>query len=447
MFRLFCGWRWPLWLPIVVGLAILIQASFHTFVSAPTSSHLSGQLRGGPAVTLAQISPGDVASVCKHSGKAGDIVQQEFGWNPSFLSPQYRNATLCDDQLQVLPATTCLRSTDLFQRIGWPVDLLEKQYANQVVCTKAHQPPAPTAGNCPLDSALPNNPLAPIHYCDAFVGFLQWIADSFNNGANWLIAQSQHMTERIPPDATYGNPAVIAVWQVMLHITDGLVVVAFCWIGMRLLTAGKRAVSYADVIDVVPRLFLTLVFAHSSLKIAQLLIDFNNALCDVLVNHVGMSPIPLGNAGKGAPVFLAAFLQVLHGLMNVLVVIQAAIGIAGVAIAITLGPLCLLCLFHADTQQIAHTWLRILVALCLMRFLQVLTITVGGRMLAAAVLQNNPGAELLNLLIGIGILFIAFVIPEMLRHWMLVPVSAGGTAVVTVASGAADAGSSLRGRA
>ena len=123
-----------------------------------------------------------------------------------------------------------------------------------------------------------------------------------------------------------------------------------------------------------------------------------------------------------------------RSLLSLFLILQAGLGVAGLVVALPLGPLCLLCLFHPDTQRIARTWISVLGALCMMRFLQVLCLVLGEQMLTAGIMRTMPAAEWLNLLLGIGVLGIAAMIPGMLRQWILVPITGGGRAVSTAVS-------------
>ncbi|HEU5383612.1 MAG TPA: hypothetical protein VFV38_50070 [Ktedonobacteraceae bacterium] len=445
--RFFRRFRWPLVLLLSLGLAAFLLAALQ--LSALAAPSVSSATVAGPSSAVAAPSrqgeggvlltnSAERAAACQHSGLAPDLAKQEFGWDASYLNKKYLKVTLCDDTLLSLVAVTCRPAQQLFQLLGWPQDLIVAPYNTQVVCTKAHQaatvlPPSSSSGS---DSCLLNglDPFQPINLCDMFNTVIQAAANNLAQGVHTIATQTEMLIDGIPASWTYRNPAVTAMWSTMVGAVDVLVGLVILWTGLRYLTTGTNAIEYASIIEVIPRLALTLLVVHFSLTLAQFTIDFFNALCATVQGS--LIPSVLIGGDNNLSIF-AGFLGMFHSLLALLVILQAALEIAGIVVVIPLGPLCLLCLFHPDTQRIARTWISAFGALCIMRFLQVLALVLGEQMLAAGFLNSMPSAEILNLVLGIGVLGIAVMIPGMLRQWILVPITGGGRMVVSAFSTAA----------
>lgn len=277
--------------------------------------------------------------------------------------------------------------------------------------------------------------LIPINICDIVNGLVQGVAGNFAQGVQTIAKQTEMLIDGIPASWTYRNSAVTAMWATMVAAVDVLVGLLILWTGLRYLTSGANVVEYASIVEVIPRLALTLLVVHFSLTLAQFGVDFFNALCSTVEGS--MIPSVLIGGNNNLPIF-AGFLSMFHSLLALFLILQAALEIAGLVVMIPLGPLCLLCLFHPDTQRIGRTWISAFGALCMMRFLQVLALVLGEQMLAAGFLNSMPAAQMLNLVLGIGVLGIAAMIPGMMRQWVLVPITGGGRMVASAFSTAAS---------
>ena len=436
--------RWPLVMLLGLGLVAFLLAAFQpppllmpVVVAVPSAAVASPSQQGQGGALVASDTAQTAA--CQHSGLAPALAKQAFGWDASYLNKKYLTATLCDDTLLSLPTSTCQPAQQLFQRIGWPQDLLNAPYNTQVVCTQAHQaatvPPqssSSNAGSCLLNGL---DPFQPINVCDILNFVAQAVAGNIVQSTQMIATQTEMLIDGIPSTWTYGNHAVIALWTTMVAAVDLLVGMVILWTGLRYMLSGTNAVEYASIVEVIPRLALTLLVVHFSLTLAQFGIDFFNALCSTVEGSLIPSVLIGGN--NNLPIF-AGFLGMFHSLLALFLIVQAALEIAGIVVMIPLGPLCLLCLFHPDTQRIARTWISAFGALCMMRFLQVLALVLGEQMLAAGFLNSMPAAEMLNLVLGIGVLGVAAMIPGMLRQWILVPITGGGRMAVSAVSTAAS---------
>ncbi len=431
--KLLRRFRWSLAIMLSFGLISLML----TVLQVP-SLQASPALRNEPLILrggAAPITSTRQTLACHHSGLAPDLAKQEFGWASSFLNPKYLRTTLCDDTLLSYATVVCLPATQLLQQIGWPVDLLKPPYAHQVTCTRAHpsatQPPtssSSTTGFCLLNGL---NPFGPVNICGIFGRVAQAFGGQLSQGVQAITHQTEALIDDIPAQATYQNPAVVAMWKTLVGAADILVGLVILWTGLRYLLSGTSAVEYASVIEMLPRLLLTLLVMHFSMTLAQFVIDLTNALCAT----VGHSLIPAVMIGSNSNLnFFAGFLSMLHALLALFLIFQAALELAAIIVAIPLGPLCLLCLFHPDTQRIARTWISTFGALCLMRFLQLLALDLGAEMLTAGVMNTMPYAETLNLVLGIGVLGVAVMIPGLLRQWILVPIGGTGRVIATTIS-------------
>ncbi|WP_376797470.1 hypothetical protein [Thermogemmatispora sp.] len=363
-----------------------------------------------------------LAQTCQQSGPAATILPRDFGIPVEAINPKYLHTILCEDPLNDMVGSTCQPASELFPAIGWPRDLLLDM--NQVICVGLSQPPIGSPGHCWLNDLFPG-PLEiifPFDACKAVEQALRSAVDSLAQAAQWVLNQAHALAVRIPPEITYENRVIQTVWKVMVGVVDTLVIgggAAILWTGLRFIL-NRSFIEYADAVETIPRILFALLLSHMSLVLVKLIIDFNNALCDVVVNHIGMTPISIDTPGS-APFLFSITMTLIRAILIFIFALEAAFQCAAVALAIPLAPLCLFSLFHPDTEGLARFWLSTFLNLCLMRFLQVLALVVGGRLVSAGLLNSQPEAELLNLLIGTGVLLLAVAIPGFMRQLVFAP--------------------------
>ena len=93
-----------------------------------------------------------------------------------------------------------------------------------------------------------------------------------------------------PPELTYANDLVRQAWLVVWAITSGALVVILGWMGLSLIVADHLGRQQAGWREMVPRLFLGLVAAASSLWWCALVIDVADAVSGFIAVIPGRHP-------------------------------------------------------------------------------------------------------------------------------------------------------------
>jgi hypothetical protein len=102
--------------------------------------------------------------------------------------------------------------------------------------------------------------------------------------------------------------------------------------------------------------------------------------------------------------------------MFVLLILQQLMRLALVDVLLVLAPLAALCWILPQTYGWARLWGSLFVGTVFAQFVQVLALTLGVGLFSADTLQaTGPGAALLQPLLGIGVLWLVWKIPGLMR--------------------------------
>jgi hypothetical protein len=218
-------------------------------------------------------------------------------------------------------------------------------------------------------------------------------------------------------------PQVDATWALARTVADGLFVVAFCAVGVLVMSAGGYDARYTAKV-LVPRVVLAALIANASLTICGALIQFNNALVTGLL---GAQPGPAVIAPLGA---LLARDGTAAQLVGIAIAVAAAV-LALLLVAVYVGRAFLLVLLvclaplalatHALPQidDLARLWWRAFTALLFVQVGQAALVAVAVGIIGSSDWLATSGSALGSGLLVVVLLYLLFRLPFAAYHWAL----------------------------
>lgn len=79
------------------------------------------------------------------------------------------------------------------------------------------------------------------------------------------------------PSLTVGQSAVVSLWKVGVGVVDACIVILFGLSGIRIMVSGS-IFRYADAVETIPRILVSLIAAHISLSLIGIMLGLNNTL-------------------------------------------------------------------------------------------------------------------------------------------------------------------------
>ena len=204
---------------------------------------------------------------------------------------------------------------DFLKIVGWPTDffVVKKNMTLLIDPLAGPNPiatPTPTHNNATAQTAQSN---APQNACDwvpnlvvahphidicAFfqqiliANVVQPLQTAFNQVAN----QANSFLWSTPAKDTYQNPNFTYFWNLSIWLVNAYLVVALAWVAIRgSIVKTFSWLSYADILEYLPRIGFGLLVAYSSTHLMQIVIDGSNALCSVF-SHALFNSFSQGNA-------------------------------------------------------------------------------------------------------------------------------------------------------
>lgn len=241
-----------------------------------------------------------------------------------------------------------------------------------------------------------------------------WIFSSLTSAFTDLLKQALDLDFLVltPPGDTYQNAVVLSFWKALVGVADAALALIAVWAGYNSIARDAIGARYHDAMQMLPRIALGALAVNLSLLFSQTLIDTNNALCGVVSGPFAkiLSLLQL-NASSGVALFI---LLLAFGMVTLFLVAQMVVRLAMLNLLIVTAPLGLVCWVLPQTQPWARLWTRTFVSTVFVQFLQVLTLALGGALLAYFPNDGLFGA-FMDLLIGLATCYATLKIPGMLR--------------------------------
>ncbi len=233
-----------------------------------------------------------------------------------------------------------------------------------------------------------------------------------------------------PPELTYANDLVRQAWLAVWAITSGALVVILGWMGLNLVVADHLGRQQAGWREMVPRLFLGLVAAASSLWWCALVIDVADAVSGFIAASLGVTPGDLlrstlgtlltavlaGSEGMG---LLLALLYLVYGFFVLYVLVQMILRLALIDILLALAPIALGLWILPHTAGWGRQWLKLFMTTVFQQAIQLIALALGFGFLNqfASIAAFEPVQDLVwKLLMSLSFVYMATRVPSMMGN-------------------------------
>ncbi len=233
-----------------------------------------------------------------------------------------------------------------------------------------------------------------------------------------------------PADLTYANDLVRQAWMVVWAITSGALVVILAWMGLNLIVAEHLGRQQTGWREMVPRLFLGLVAAASSMWWCALVLDVADAVSGYIAASLNVTPgdllrAPLNTfltsvqAGSVGMAQVMALLYLVYGFFVLYVIVQMVLRLALIDILLALAPIALGLWILPHTAGWGRQWLRLFMTTVFQQAIQLIALALGFGFLNqfAAIAAFEPVQDLIwKLLMSIAFVYMATRVPSMMGN-------------------------------
>jgi hypothetical protein len=248
-------------------------------------------------------------------------------------------------------------------------------------------------------------------FTQVLINLFKTISTALHKVVDGVLNSSLNFITQTPADGSYGSPTVQTLWGAVRGLANAALALVVLWGGFNLIVREHIGSPYHEAMELVPRVVLGALLANTSLSWAQLAIDANNALCQV----VGQTSLPAwdraDNASQTLVDVIATLIYLITGL---LLLLQMLMRLALIDILLVVAPLGLLCWVLPQTQSWARLWSGTFFAVVFTQFVQVLALKLGGSLLTELT-PMAADAALLSVLLGIAVLALTLRIPGLMR--------------------------------
>lgn len=255
----------------------------------------------------------------------------------------------------------------------------------------------------------------------------------------WFIQNPANFISQTPAALTYQNATVQAATNFALMVVNAALAVVVMVAGYTVMAGEQFGFSTSRLAEFLPRFVLAFLAAHVSLWFVQWFIDFNNTLCQALIQATDLtiltqtirSVLTFTIVQNGWLVFLLGLVLVT---MMLLLGWQMLVRLAFLIFLVSVAPLGLFCFALPYTQGWGKLWLTNFTTTVFVQFFQITILSVGGMLVAHLFPASNPLWQVLTLLVASAVFFLVLRLPGMLRQWALSGVAAqAGTAATNTA--------------
>ena len=233
-----------------------------------------------------------------------------------------------------------------------------------------------------------------------------------------------------PADLTYDHELVKLAWMTVWAITSGVLVVILGWMGLSLIMSEHLGRQQTGWREMVPRLFLGLVAAATSLWWCALIIDVADAVSGFIAVELNVSPgdllrAPLNTfltavqAGSVGMAQILALLYLVYGFFVLYVIVQMVLRLALIDILLALAPIALGLWILPHTAGWGRHWLRLFMTTVFQQAIQLIALALGFGFLneVAAISAFEPVQDLIwKLLMSLAFVYMATRVPSMLGN-------------------------------
>jgi len=213
-----------------------------------------------------------------------------------------------------------------------------------------------------------------------------------------------------PRTMTYQQPGVIQKHDALLVIIDWGFAAALVVMGILVILGPNSPLSYPAAGEIVPRVVIAYIAAHSSLQWGAWFIDLSNALCTAVAPA---DPFPLTSSANLGTAFALLGLALLYGFMAVFLGLFMFVRVKLIAVLLILAPVaCVLWVLPGRPRQWGELWMDLFFSNLFVQFIQVLVLNVGVELLQTA---GGDSAGFMQFLSGAATLLLVFRVPSLVN--------------------------------
>ncbi len=260
--------------------------------------------------------------------------------------------------------------------------------------------------------------------------FLAWIAKTGLKPVMDALGKTVLST----PDLT-SNPQVQAIWTTSLVVANGIFVL-FVIAGGFIVASRETLQSQYGLKEIAPRVVVAGVAANTSLLVCGKAIAFTNALTAAIAGQgvdgngavTALDQILNQPASPNMPPILFSLLILAALVMGIVVLVTFILRTAMLVLLLGVAPLALTCHATPQTEGLAYTWWRALVAclgiqlgqaVILLATVRVFLTPAGPEVLGVTV--TNDG--LISILVCLTMLWLLIKLPGWMKHLILGPLA------------------------
>jgi len=248
-------------------------------------------------------------------------------------------------------------------------------------------------------------------FTQVLTNLFRTISTALRGIVDGVLNSSLNFITQTPANGSYGSPTVMTLWGAVRGLTNAALALVVLWGGFNLIVREHVGSPYHEAMELVPRVVLGALLANTSLSWAQLAIDANNGLCQV----IGQTSLPAWDRADSATQTLVDVIATLIYLVtSLLLLLQMLMRLALIDVLLVAAPLGLLCWVLPQTQSWARLWSGTFFAAVFTQFVQVLALKLGGSLLTELT-PMAADAALLSVLLGIAVLALTLRIPGLMR--------------------------------
>jgi hypothetical protein len=469
-FYVLVGFFFPVLLIWIFTSFFAPGASPHVLPSPSASLSISQNVPPFHAITLgsggAYGTADDVKTYPPHCvGKtttpAATLAYLGSGFSLTDISPTYRTVkadTMCYDRWTWQKGSTDMYPASTFLKIvGWPSNFFVQHKGITLLIAPVAGPnpapkpptPTPTTATPVQDDTQPHNScdwvpdLVVAHpHIDICAFFTQIMSATLVQPLKTAFITVQKQVNGFlwstPPADTYQNTHFQYFWNLSIWLVNVYLVVVVAWVAFRGMIGKTFSwLSYADVLEYIPRIGFGLLAAYLSGHLIQIIVDGSNAL-SLVFSHTLFSSLANGNPTD----MIGLVLDGVYLLMGLLLVLEEGARYTILFVIIAFLPLLLFTAAMKETQNIAKGAIRGLIFFTFLQPAQMGVMAIGQTVIVS-IFHGGTG-NILSYLVSIGIMI--FVL-AMFFSCARLAFGGFGAPFAAAASGFAGlaAGASLRG--
>ena len=243
---------------------------------------------------------------------------------------------------------------------------------------------------------------------DTATFLLQRMVGSLHDLLLTLTQGEDNVITHTPPKFTYQQPFVIDKHDALLRAMDWGFAAALAVVGLLVILGPSSPLSFPVAGEVVPRVVIAYLAAHSSLQWGAWFIDLSNTLCTAVAPA---DPFPLTSTADFHSAFALLGLALLYGCMALFLGLFMFARVELMAVLLIVAPVAaVLWVLPGRPRQWAELWMDLFFSNLFVQFLQVLTLSFGVGLLQTA---HGDAAGFLQFLGGAATLLLVFRIPAL----------------------------------